>query len=186
MLQAVDLLACGACFILMVGASGAGPQSHPSSTPHPSSAHRGLPITVGAAATTPTTCPDPMAIIRAFYDANEASRFEVSLGFLTEDATLSSWAEGVNGHHMRETHLTGKAQIRPALGNPGLQRTTGQPDGPIYHETKVTVSGDQVTFILEPDRRRPNGKPYNPYRVEVSFVGCKIKSLTVIDLVTWL
>ncbi len=127
-----------------------------------------------------------MAIISAFYDANDASQFEVSLGFLAEDATLSSWAEGVNGHHMRETHLTGKAQIRPALGNPGLQRTSGQPEGPIYHETKITVSDDRVTFMLEPDRKRPNGKPYNPFRVEVSFIGCKIKSLTVIELVTWL
>jgi hypothetical protein len=48
------------------------------------------------------------------------------------------------------------------------------------------VSGDQVSFMLEPDRQRPNGKPYNPYRVEAVFEGCKIKSLTVIDSVTWL
>ncbi len=183
MLPVIDLLACAACFVLMTGASGARPQSDSSAIVLTWSAP---PITVGAAATAPTSCPDPMAVITAFYDANDASQFEVSLGFFTEDATLSSWAEGINGHHMRETHLTGKAQIRPALDNPGLQRTSGQPDGPIYHETRVKVSGDQVTFMLEPDRRRPNGKPYNPFRVEVSFVGCKIKSLTVIDLVTWL
>jgi hypothetical protein len=127
-----------------------------------------------------------MAIMKAFYDANDTSRFDVSLSFFTEDATFSSWAEGVNGHHMMERHLTGKKQIRSALGGPGLRRSSDKPDGPIYHETRVKVTGDQLTFMLEPDRRRPNGRPYNPYRVEVVFVGCKIKSLTVIDSVTWL
>ena len=186
MKKVIDFFACAGFCVVMMGGSGTGQQPNPTpaasilpSSPTP-------PITLAAAATTPTSCPDPMAIIRVFYDANDAARFEVSLGFLTEDATLTSWAEGVNGHHMREEHLTGKAQIRPALGDLGLRRTSGQPDGPIYHETRVQVAGDHVTFILEPDRRRPNGKPYNPYRVEAVFDGCKIKSLTVIDLVTWL
>ena len=150
-----------------------------------------LPSTPAAAAsppqaTAPTSCPDPLAVIKAFYDANDASKFEVSLGFLTEDATLSSWAEGVNGYHARQRNLTGKKQIRPALGEPGLRRTSDRSDGPIYHETKVKVSGDRVTFMLEPDRVRPNGKQFNPFHVEILFVGCKIKSMTVIDLVTWL
>ena len=142
--------------------------------------------TVEGQAIPPGTCSDPVAIMKAFYDANDASQFEKSLGFFTDDASLSTWAEGINGHHMREEHRTGKMQIRPALGDLGLRRTSGQPDGPIYHETKVQVAGDHVTFILEPDRRRPNGKPYNPFRVEAVFADCKIKSLTVIDLVTWL
>lgn len=143
-------------------------------------------ITVEGQATPPGTCPDPMAIMRAFYDANDASQFEKSLGFFADDASLSTWAEGVNGHHMREEHRTGKAQIGPALGDLGLRRISERPDGPIYHETRVQVAGDHVTFVLEPDRKRPNGKPYNPFRVDAVFTGCKIKSLTVIDLVTWL
>lgn len=127
-----------------------------------------------------------MAIVRAFYDANDASLFDKSLGFLAEDATLATWAEGVNGYHARERHFTGKQEIRAILGEPGLRRTSDRPDGPIYRESRVKAVSDRVTFLLEPDRLRPNGKPYNPFRVEVVLVGCKIKSLTVIDLVTWL
>jgi hypothetical protein len=133
-----------------------------------------------------SSCPDPMAVMKAFYDANDASRFDASLGFFTEDATLSTWAEGVNGYHARARHFTGKQQIRPVLGDPGFRRTPAQLAGPIYHETRIKISGGQLTFMLEPDRLRPNGKPYNPYRVEVVFEGCKIKSLIVIDSVTWL
>lgn len=186
MLRATQRLTCASVIVLVAYSSGPGLGPSPAMTAPPSRALTNPTMLLETIAATPTPCPDPMAIIRAFYDANDASQFEVSLGFLAEDATLSSWAEGVNGHHMRETHLTGKAQIRPALGNPGLQRSSGQPESPIYHETKITVSDDRVTFVLEPDRKRPNGKPYNPFRVEVGFIGCKIKSLTVIDLVTWL
>ena len=168
-----------------------GPQP---SSPATATASSPLPITsvmpAAAAAppqaTAPTSCPDPLAVIKALYDANDASRFKASLDFFTEDATLASWAEGINGHNMKERHLTGKAQIRPVLGEPGLRRTSDRPDGPIYHETRVKVSGDRVTFMLEPDRLRPNGRPYNPFHVEIVFDGCKIKSMTVIDLVTWL
>ena len=180
----IDLLARPICFALMMGATGAGagpPATWPASLELP-----GLTIAAGAASTIARSCSDPIAVLKAFYDANDASQFDESLGFFTEDASLSTWAEGINGHHMREEHRTGKMQIRPALGDLGLRRTSGQPDGPIYHETKVQVAGDHVTFILEPDRRRPNGKPYNPFKVEAVFADCKIKSLTVIDLVTWL
>ena len=147
----------------------------------------GLPIAFAAeAGRPPASCQDSVAIMKAFYDANDASRFDVSLGFFTEDATLSTWAEGVNGYHARARQFTGKKEIRPVLGSPGLRRTSDKPDGPIYHEARAKVSGDRLTFMLEPDRRRPNGKLYNPYRVEVVLVGCKIKALTVIDSVTWL
>ncbi len=186
MLRVIGRLVWASVTVLLTYSSGTGVAPNPAIAAPPSRALPSPPTLLESIATTPMPCPDPMAIIRAFYDANDASQFEVSLGFLAEDATLSTWAEGVNGHHMRERHLTGKAQIRPALGNPGLQRSSGQPESPIYHETKITVSDNRVTFMLEPDRRRPNGKPYNPFRVEVSFIGCKIKSLTVIDLVTWL
>ena len=134
----------------------------------------------------PADCPDPASIVKTFYDANDASQFEASLALLADDATLDSWAQGINGHHMIQKHLVGKEQIRAVLGNPGLRRISDQPDHPIFHEADVQVSGNKVTFALQPDRAHPNGRPYNPYTVEIVFEGCKIKSLTVIERVMWL
>jgi hypothetical protein len=134
----------------------------------------------------PADCPDPAPIVKAFYDANDASQFDASLALLADDATLDSWAQGINGHHMIQKHLVGKEQIRAVLGNPGLRRISDQPDRPIFHETDLQVSGNKVTFALQPDRVHPNGRPYNPYTVEIVFEGCKIKSLTVIERVMWL
>ena len=152
-----------------------------------------LPVNLATAATTgsqpatpPVPCPDLLAVVKAFFDANDAGRLDAGLAFLMDDATLASWAEGVNGYHMTERHLTGKAEIRGALGKPGLRRTTGRPNDPIYKETEAKVSGDTVKFILRPDRLRPSGKPYHPYQVELRFAGCKIKALTVVELITWL
>ena len=126
-----------------------------------------------------------MAAIEAFYDLNDASRFDASLALLASGATLSSWAEGVNGRHWQEKHLTGKEQIRPLLGNRGLRRTSGQPDAPIFRETEAQTSGDHVTFMLRPDRLSPDGRPYNPYKVEAVFHGCEIVSLTIIEFISW-
>jgi hypothetical protein len=56
----------------------------------------------------------------------------------------------------------------------------------VFHETRLSVSGNTVEFMLEPDRMRANGKPYNPYSVQAVLEGCRIKSLTVIERVTWL
>jgi hypothetical protein len=127
-----------------------------------------------------------VSIIKAFYDANDAAAFEKSLAYLSEDVTLSSHAEGVNGHRMMEKELAGKDQVRTALGDSGLRHSSTRPDGPVYHEQELKASGDTVTFKLQPDRTHPNGRPYNPYKVEIIFAGCKIKSLTVVELVTWL
>jgi hypothetical protein len=85
-----------------------------------------------------------------------------------------------------ERHLTGKGEIRKALGDPGLRRAAGRPGGPVYRETAAKVSGDRVAFSLRPDRLGPEGKPFHPYQVAVRLAGCKIKSLTVVELVTWL
>ncbi len=134
----------------------------------------------------PAECSDAAAIVKTFYDANDASKFDTSLALLADDATLDSWAQGINGHHMTTKHLVGKEQIRAVLGDPGLRHLSSQPDGPIFHETGLQVSGNKVTFALEPDRAHPNGRPYNPYTVEIVFEGCKIKSLTVIERVMWL
>jgi hypothetical protein len=126
-----------------------------------------------------------MAIIKAFYDSNDALQFDASLEFFTADATLSSWAVGLEGRHWQEKHLTDKEQIRAVLGNRGLRRISEQPGAPIFHETESRMSGDKLIFMLRPDRLSPDGRPYNPYRVEVVFSGCKIKSLTVIELISW-
>ena len=87
---------------------------------------------------------------------------------------------------MAKKHLHGEAQIREVLGNPGLRRVFDEPDMPNYHEAEVQVKGNSVTFRLEPDRKRPNGKSYHAYRVTFDFDGCKIAALTVIELIYWL
>jgi ketosteroid isomerase-like protein len=136
--------------------------------------------------TTPILCPQATKIIQSFYDANDTAHFDDSLALLTEDITYVTWAEGINGHHMLEKHYNGKDQIRPVLANPGLRRSNGEPDSPVFHEVEFKVSGETIRFLLRPDRKRPNGRLYNPYGVEAKFNGCKIQSLTVIEYVTWL
>ncbi len=126
-----------------------------------------------------------MAVIRAFYDSNDASQFDASLAFLTADAAVSSWAEGENGRHWQETHVSGRDQIRAVLANRGFRRASGQPDAPIFHETEAKVAGDRVTFMLRPDRLSPKGRSYNPYNVDAVFVGCKMRSLQVIEFISW-
>ncbi len=130
-----------------------------------------------------------MTIVRAFYNANGAGQFNTSLALLADGATLASWSQGMNYYHLAEKHLTGKEQVRTALGDRGLSYmsyTPGQPHDPIFHEANVKVSGNKVTFTLQSDQPHPNGRPYNPYSVEVVLEGCKIKSLTVVELITWL
>jgi hypothetical protein len=134
-------------------------------------------------------CPDPMAVLKAFYDANDAGRLEASIKYVTNDVVFATWATGVNGHIMVERHLRGKRALRGFLAQGrGLSHRlpASPPDGPIYHETRISISGNRVKFMLEPDRIRPNGRPYNPFTVEAIFEGCRIKSLTVIEQVTWL
>ena len=157
------ILASLGFIVMMAGCSPAGVQ--PPVSPNP---------------TTTPSCPNPLAVIKAFYDANDASQYDASLALLTPDITLASWAEGVNGRHWQEKHLAGKDQILPLLAQRGLRRASEEPSDPIFHETEAKVSGDLVTFMLRPDRLSPDGKQYNPYKVEAIFLGCKIKSLTVI------
>ena len=95
----------------------------------------------------------------------------------------------LNGYIMAQRHLRGKDALRKSLGKArGVRRRLpGAPaDGPVYRETRISVSGATVQFMLEPDRMRPNGKPYNPFSIEAVLDGCPIKSLTVIERVTWL
>jgi hypothetical protein len=126
-----------------------------------------------------------MAVMKAFYDSNDASQFEASFSLLTPDASVSTWAEGVHGRHWQEKHLTGEDQIRSVLGNRGFRRVSEKPGAPIFHETEAHICGERVTFMLRPDRLSPDKRPYNPYGVEATFQGCKIKSLSVIEYISW-
>ena len=135
------------------------------------------------------SCPDPLAVLKAFYDSNDAGSFTASMRYVTDDATIDTWATGVNGYIMAKRHAEGEAGIRKFLPEGrGLSMHLPDPahDGPVFRETRVTVSGNTVQFMLEPDRERPNGRPYNPFSVQAVLDGCRIKSLTVIERVTWL
>jgi hypothetical protein len=134
-------------------------------------------------------CADPMAVVRSFYDANDAAHFAASMKYLTDDVAFDTWATGVNGHIMVQRHLSGKKALRAFLPQGrGLSRKLpdSPPDGPVYHETRIVISRNRVRFMLEPDRMRPNGKPYNPFTIEAVLSGCRIQSLTVIEQITWL
>jgi hypothetical protein len=134
-------------------------------------------------------CSAPMAVLKAFYDSNDAGRFDGSIKYVTDDVAFDTWATGVNGHIMVPRHLKGKQALRGFLARGrGLSRRLpdSPPDGPVYHETRIIVSGNHVQFMLEPDRIRPNGRLYNPFSIEAILDGCRIKSLTVIEQITWL
>jgi hypothetical protein len=134
-------------------------------------------------------CADPLAVIRAFYAANDARQSDKSAGYLAPDVVFDTWATGVNGYIMAKRHRVGRAALKDYLPEArGVRHRLpdSPPDGPIFHETRLSVSGNTVQFMLEPDRLRPNGRPYNPYSVEVVLEGCRIKTLTVIERVTWL
>jgi len=148
-----------------------------------------LPSGVGAQVSIAPGCADPVAVVRAFYAANDARQFDKSAGYLADDVVFDTWATGVNGYIMAKRHRDGRAALRDYLAEArGLRHRLpdSPPDGPVFRETKLAVKGNTVQFMLEPDRLRPNGRPYNPYRVEVVLDGCRIKTLTVIELVTWL
>jgi hypothetical protein len=143
----------------------------------------------GKASAAPAACADPHGALKAFYASNDARHFDVSMKYVTADATIDFWATGVNGYIMSKRHAEGTAGIRKFLSQGrglSLHLPDPAPDGPVFHETRLSVSGNTVEFMLEPDRMRPNGKPYNPYSVLAVLDGCRIKTLTVIERVTWL
>src|SRR5271157_4184361 len=138
---------------------------------------------------TSASCPDPLAVLKAFCGSNDSRRFPASMRYVTDDATIDTWATGVNGYIMAKRHAEGKTGIRKFLSEGrglSMHLPDPPPDGPVFRMTRVTVSGNRVQFMLEPDRVRPNGRPYNPFSVEAVLDGCRIKSLTVIERVTWL
>ncbi len=131
-----------------------------------------------------STCPGYLAVINAFYDANDAGRYDVSLGLLKPDAEVVTWGEGVNGRHWDETHLTGMDNIKTVLGKRGFRRNLGQPDGFIYNAADFQITDNQVVFYLRPDRLGAGGRPHNPYMVKVSMDQCKIQSMDVVERFT--
>ncbi|MGA2763052.1 MAG: hypothetical protein ABSG17_06775 [Spirochaetia bacterium] len=134
-------------------------------------------------------CSDPLAVMKAFYDSTDSLRFAEGAKYFAEDAVFDTWATGVNGYILAKRHLEGRKAIAAWLKNArGLRwhLPDAPRDGPVYHETRVSVSGSVVQFMLEPDRLRPNGKQYPPFSIEATLDGCHIKSITVVERVTWL
>jgi hypothetical protein len=143
------------------------------------------PIPVPPPQVTPVACPDLMQVTNAFYEANDDSRLVQSLSYLTEDAILVFWAEGINGHHMSQKVFIGKAQLGDNLNQPGLHRKSAEPDQPNFLPDHIIQSGNQLTFNLTPDRTHADGRPYNPYVIEIIFSGCRMDIIKIVERVTW-
>ena len=142
-------------------------------------------VFAGAEIASASPCSDPMQVIEKFYDSTDSLQFDRSLSFFTADAELTTWAEGVNGRHWHETHYFGPDQIRKALNRRGLRRISDNPNSPIFRVTEEKMSADKVTFMLRPDRLGRDQKPYNPYQVTAAFDDCRIRTLTVVEYITW-
>jgi hypothetical protein len=136
------------------------------------------------------SCADPLGVVNRLYDSTESAHYDASLRFFTSDAVFDTWTTGVNGHVMGvRRHLVGRKEIRTFLPEGrGLRwRLPGVgADGPEYRQKKVIITGNVVRFSLEPDRRRADGREYNYFTVEAVLAGCLVRSLTVIEQITWL
>jgi hypothetical protein len=131
-------------------------------------------------------CSDIQSVVEAFYASNDASQYAKSLQYLAYDVSLVTWGDGTNGDHVAANFAVGLTQIQAFLGKPGLKRTSNGPDLPNYTMQDIQLSDAKMTFMLIPDRHHPNGRPYNPYHVEIFFSGCKIELLKVVERVLWL
>lgn len=155
----------------------------------------GMPLVAQPLTLTPTytpvnaviagSCADPLKVVNAFYDANDASQINTSVAYLTEDVIFVFWAEGINGHHMGQKVVIGKDYVRGELSGPGLHRVAAQPDQANFKLENVHQIGNQVTFNLTPDRTHQDGRPYDPYVVEFIFSGCRIDIIRVVERITW-
>jgi hypothetical protein len=130
-------------------------------------------------------CPDLMQVTNAFYEANDSAQLVKSLSYFTEDVILVFWAEGINGHHMSQNVFIGKAQLGENFDHPGLHQKSTGPDSPNFKPDHVVQNGNQLFFNLTPDRTHADGRPYNPYVVEIIFSGCRMDMIKIVERVTW-
>jgi hypothetical protein len=135
---------------------------------------------------TPVPCADPMKAIDGLYAADDAAQYDKAAGYFTDDGTIVTWIEGVNGRHLQPVMKVGKDQIVELLNKAGLRTQAVSPDLPNYTRDRLVSSPTKVSFMLEPDRKHPDGRPYNPFSVEVFFSGCQIELIKVVERVTWL
>ena len=129
-------------------------------------------------------------VLDAFYSATDAGRVEDALSLTAPTLRLDAWAQAINGNHLGTHHLAGWSEVRQALADPtlsrGLRRNFYGAQGPLYRLRNIIVDGTALSFELVPDRRSPGGRPYNSYRGSFTFVGDRIESITMIEVIGWL
>ncbi len=91
----------------------------------------------------------------------------------------------MNGRHWHERHYRGLSEIKNLLDSRGFCRVTDDLNDPRFVEKEIKVSSNQIVFMLRPDRLSMNGRSYNPYHVEVTFEKCKIKTMIVVEYISW-
>jgi len=129
---------------------------------------------------------ESLAIVEAFYDLIDAGQTDDALSLLTDNCEVALWAEGINGRHWQERHFVGKEQIRPALGGRGLHLRTDSLDSPIYVITEVKLDDPKVMYRLRPDRRSPDGRPYDPFTVRAEIEDGRIRTLAIAEFLAYL
>jgi hypothetical protein len=132
-----------------------------------------------------SACPDLIKVANAFYTANDAAQLVSSMAFFTEDVIMVFWAEGINGHHMGQKVVIGKDQFAAELNDPGLHLKASSSALPNFQIDTINQAGNQLTFHLTPDRVHADGRPFDPYVVEMVFSGCRIEILKIIERITW-
>jgi hypothetical protein len=145
----------------------------------------GQPVPVQATPTTASACPDLMKVANSFYAENDSARRNQTLSHLTEDVILVFWAEGINGHHMTQKVVIGKDQMAVSLEQPGLHLKSAGQELPNYLPDNISQVGNQLKFNLTPDRAHADGRPYNPFVIEIIFSGCRMDIIKIVERVTW-
>jgi len=123
--------------------------------------------------------------MQQYYESADARKFDICLSFFAANAELTTWAEGVNGRHWHERRVSGLNEIRNMLGSRGFRRVSGDQSGLKFNETESRVESNRIVFMLRPDRLSSDGRPYNPYRIEVTLENCKIKTMAVVEYISW-
>jgi len=106
-----------------------------------------------------------MSVVRAFYHATDARQYKENARFFSDNVKFDTWATGVNGSIVAQRHLKGKKALLAFLSEArGLRHRLpdSPPDGRVYSEPKLAVPGSTAQFMMVPDRKRPNGREYNP------------------------